>query len=163
MNPYPATVIMARMALLLVLGVEENPPLPLFVQKGGAVWVQKKYEMSEAATWPACHLESAPQQHMRVSGGSEYLAQLSVIISLYDRWDSSPATIDALRANLDSDVELLMATLQANENLSYGGNAMATSIPRFAISPYKGEIDESMGIKLVVRTLTPIINVLPYD
>lgn len=164
MNPYPAKVVMQRMAQLLVLGVEEAPPLPLFVQKGGRVWVQEKYAMSQAAIWPACHLAAGAQTHARITGGSGYAGTFTVELSLYDRWDTQPQTIDAIRDNLDSDIELLMATLQANENLSYGGNAMATSIPRFSLSPYSGEIDESVaGLHLVVRRLTSVINILPYD
>lgn len=163
MNPNSALTIMQRMATLLVLGVGGVPPLPLFVTKGGSVYIQQKYEMSQATTWPACHLESGSQIHLRNSQRT-HIAQLSVVISMYDRWDQQPQTIDDLRKGLDSDIELLMATLQANENLSYGGNALATSIPRYSISPYRGEIDtEFVGMNLIYRTLTATINVLPYD
>lgn len=160
MNPFSARLVMQRMATLFPLGYEGQ--LPLFTQKGGAVWVQQKYAMSQA-TFPACHLEAGMQIHSRNSQRT-HIAQLQVIISVYARWDQQPQMIDALREDLDSDVELLLAILQDNENLAYGGQAMATSIPRYSISPYRGEIDETMvGLKAVYRTLTATVNVLPYD
>lgn len=163
MNPYPMLPLMERIATLLVAGVEGNPPLPTFVQKGGTTWIQQKYKMSRQTKWPACHLEAGMQLHSRNSNRT-HIAQVQVIISMYDRWNAKQETIDDIRAGLDSDVELLMATLQSNENLTLGNNAMATSIPRYSISPYKGEIDEQFaGMNLVFRTLTPTINVLPYD
>lgn len=160
MNPFPALTILNRIATLLPLGL--NAQIPLFTQKGGLVWVQQKYAMSQG-TFPACHLKAGAQVHRRNSQRT-FIAQLQAIISMYDRWDQQLSTIDDLRKGLDSDIELAMAILQENENLNYGGQALATSIPVFSISSYEGEIDEQfVGLNLVYRTLTATVNILPYD
>lgn len=160
MNPYPDIAIMQRMAALIPAGTEGQTPL--FVQKGGAVFVQQKYALSQA-TFPSCHIEAGAQVHSRNSQRS-HIAQIAVVIAVYNRWDQQLASIDALRADLDSDVRLIMATLQDNENLVLGGNAMATSIPRYSINPYRGEVDPDLaGMNLIFRALTATVNVLPYD
>ncbi len=162
MNPYPATTIMNRMATLIPLGYQGT--VPQFVQKGGQIYVQNRFQLSQGK-FPAMHLESGAQLHHRYSGGSSYIGRLQVIISLYDRWDANTQTMDAIRATLDSDIELVMALLQANENLAYNGTAMATSIPDIAVSAYRGEVETELipGLKLVYRTLIPTLNILPYD
>jgi hypothetical protein len=161
-NPYPATAIMQRMATLIPLGLDGA--IPSFVQKGGQVYVQNRFQLSQGS-FPAMHLESGVQSHTRYSGGSSFIGKLQVIMSLYDRSDANTQTMDAIRASLDSDIELVMALFQDNENLAYNGTAMATSIPGFSVSAYRGEIETELipGVKLVYRTLVPTLNILPYD
>lgn len=162
MNPYADDVIMARMATILARGVGGAPPVPSFITKGGAIYVEQKYAMSQS-TMPACLIEASTQAHSRNSQRT-HLGALQVIISVYDRWDQQDATLDTIRVGIKNDVKLLMATLQANENLVYGNNAMATSIPRYTISAYKPETDEQfLGMHLVFQALIATVNILPYD
>lgn len=161
MNTGTILAIMQRMKLLIPLGYQGT--IPAFLQKGGDIWIEQRYAMTQAGAFPACHLEGGSQVHTRDSQRT-HIAQAQIILSFYDRWDQQPNTIDQVRAGLNSDLELVMAILEINENLSYGGTALLTSIPRYTISPYRGEIDETvMGLNLVYRTLTATVNILPYD
>lgn len=163
MNTWPASRILNQLAQLIPLGYQGQ--LPAFVQAGGQVFVQNRYRLSKTPVWPSMHIESGTQTHRRVSGQTTFAGQMQAILTLYARWEQDSRLLDDIRAQLDSDIELVWATLQSNEILRLNSTQAASSIPGVVFSPYKGEVDDQLitGNKLVYRTLIPTINIMPYD
>jgi hypothetical protein len=126
------------------------------------IYIQNKYIMSQGS-FPAVHLSSGTQNYKKNSLRT-YFGAMQAIIEYYDRWDEQPITIDAIRANIALDLERMKANIETNDSLSFGGAANAISIPDMTLSAYKGEFDTQFpGLTLVYRTLTLMINILPYD
>ncbi len=126
------------------------------------VYVQNKYLMS-LGQFPAVHLSSG-EQHYRIVTRAGYVGLFIAEIEYYDRWDTQPSTIDAIRTNIATDLERMKANIEDQDSLAYQGQAYAISIPEMSLSPYKGEIDTQFpGLTLVYRTLTLHVNLLPYD
>lgn len=163
MNTWPASRILSQIAALIPLGYQSQ--IPAFVQAGGQVFVQSRYKLSKTPVWPSMHIETGPQSHRRVSGATTFAGQMQAILTLYARWEQDSRLLDDIRAQLDSDIELVWALLQGNEILKLGNTQAASSIPGVVFSPYKGEVDDQLvtGSKLVYRTLIPTINIMPYD
>jgi hypothetical protein len=131
-------------------------------QKGTErVFIQNRFKMSQG-DFPAVHLEAGDQTRHRNSLRT-YMGMTVVDIDYYDRWDTSPDTIDGLRADISADLERIIANIEDNDSLAYQGRAFAISIPDTKFSPYKGEFDTTFpGLTLVYRRATIFVNVLPY-
>lgn len=129
------------------------------------VYVQSKYKMAlgMTATVPyAVHLSSGKQSY-RKNSLRTYDGSFEALIEYCGRWDDQPTSIDAIRATIAADLERLKANLETNDSLSYGGQAYAISLPSMTLSDYKGELDTTFpGLTLVSRTLSVMVNVLPY-
>lgn len=149
-------------ALQVILPGYPTPNTNLANQNGQIV-VQDAYDLSQGA-FPAVHLEAGAQRHQLVTGLG-YDGIVKIDVSYFDRWDEQTITINGIRAAIDTDLAIMMANVQGNPSLAYGGNSYATSVPTIDLSPYKGEIDKDTvpGLTLVKRVMTLTVNILPYD
>jgi hypothetical protein len=156
MNPNSDIVVLNALAVIL-------PANTNLATVGGKVYVQNRYQMISQNIFPALHLSAGVQVHTRDSQ-NQYLGAMQAVVEYCDRWDAQDSTIDAIRAGIAADMEIMMSNAQHNEILNVGMTAHAVSIPRIVLSPYKGELDDTNGgLKLVCRTMTLTVNILPYD
>lgn len=126
------------------------------------VYIQSKYAMS-LGNFPALHLSAGIQTYSKNSLRT-YDGTVTIIAEYYDRWDRQDNTIDAIRANIALDLERMKANVETNDSLEWGNQAYAISVPTIMLSPYNGELDTQFpGFTLVYRTMTLVINILPYD
>lgn len=125
-------------------------------------YVHNKFQMSQGS-FPAIHLSAGTQVYREL--GPQYQGTLLAIVEYYDRWDSQPNTIDAIRAAIAADLEIMKSNAGKNRSLVYNNVAHNVSIPQITLSPYRGEIDAETvpGQKLVYRTMTLSISIPPYD
>lgn len=144
-----------------------TPPLP--AQTGlSLTYIQNKYQMALGMTLAvpyAVHLSSGKQSYSKDGCGLRtYDGQMMAIIEYCGRWDNQPSSIDTIRATIAADLERIKANLESNDSLQYGGAAYAISVPSMQLSDYKGTLNgDYPGLTLVERTLTVLVNVLPYD
>lgn len=124
--------------------------------------IENEYAVS-TGKFPAVHIEVGLQRHTKCGPG--YEAVMHFVVTYFDRWDTQKTTIDALRLQIDNDLQQMMTNVQNNSSLTIGGVVRAVSVPTIDLSDYKGEIDDKTvpGLSLVKRFMTLTTNVLPYD
>lgn len=131
------------------------------------VYVQNKYKMAlnmTAALPYAVHLSSGKQRYGKMGGPKSFGGAFEAIIEYCARWDDQPSSLDTIRATIAADLERMKANLESNESLAFGGQAFAISLPTMQLSDYKGELNADFpGLTLVERTLSVMVDVLPYD
>ena len=132
-------------------------------QIGGTISIQNSYVLAQAV-YPAVLLFADDQRH-NIQSTSTYDGYVKICIEYYDRWDRQPATIDAIRANINADLQQMMTNLQHNSSLVVGTTTHAVSLNPIKLSSYKGEIDWKLvpGLTLVKRSMDVTVNILPYD
>ncbi|GAC1471385.1 MAG: hypothetical protein PVSMB5_19970 [Ktedonobacteraceae bacterium] len=129
-------------------------------------FIDNKYQMilgMNAQIPYALHLSSDKQPYEKC-GARTYEGGLTAIVEYCGRWDENPASIDNIRRVIAADLERIKANIEDNDSLQFGNAAVAISVTRFQLSPYKGTLNaEYPGLILVERILTLGINILPYD
>ncbi len=158
-NPNTGQVVLAAIAVVAPGYPTGNTTLlaaNIYVQDVSAL-------QAVSASFPALLLESGEESHTRI--GEEYMGELPVTATYFDRWDTQTQTIDDIWASIDTDLNLVMSNLQDNPSLAYGSSTHTTNISRFRLSPYKAAVDKETvpGLELVKRSLTMIVDLLPYD
>jgi hypothetical protein len=158
-NPNTDPVVLAAIKV-----VAPGYPTPNTTLLAANIYIQDVDALqSPDASFPALLLESGEESHTRI--GEEYQGELPVVATYFDRWDTQTQTFAQIWANIDADLNLVMANLQDNPSLSYGGYTYTTTISRFKFSSYKEAIDKETvpGLVLVKRSLSMIVDLLPYD
>src|SRR3954470_7494081 len=87
-------------------------------QIGGMISIQDSYALAEAG-YPAVLIFADDQRH-NIQSLSTYEGYVKVCVEYYDRWDRQPATIDAIRATINVDLQQMMTNLQHNSSLVVG-------------------------------------------
>jgi hypothetical protein len=131
-------------------------------------YVQSKYQATlgmTAALPYAVHLSSGKQHYEKEGAGLRtYVGAFVCILEYMGRWDDQPGSIDAIRKTIAADLERIRANIESNDSLQFNNTAFAVSVPSMQLSDYKGTLNSDYpGITLVERTLTFMINILPYD
>jgi hypothetical protein len=155
-NPNPDSVIMSAIATIAPAGTR-------LASFGNPVIIENEYLLSQGR-FPALHIEADRQKYVPC-GASVYDGTAKFLITYLDRWDQATVSIDVIRKNVKSDLEIIMANLMHNSSLAVAGEATAVSISQYQLSPYRGELDSTtvQGMVLLKRTLTVTVNVLPFD
>lgn len=167
-NPTPDNTILNVLKALLPNDPTTGLPNTVIGQEQTSlntdqVYVEEEFKLSQG-NFPAVLLSSGPQNYTKMGGPHMQGGLYEVIVEYYDRWDQQQTPIDDIRSSINADLERMKANIEDNDSLAYQGKNYAVSIPHKSLSPYKGEIDESvLGLKLVKRTMTLSINILPYD
>jgi hypothetical protein len=130
---------------------------------GNPVVIENEFQLS-LSRFPCVHIETGKQQYQQ-QGTNVFDGQVQFIVTYYDRWDQATTGIDVVRKNIKADLEIILANLMDNSSLSLAGDPHATSIAKYQLAPYKGELDNTtvQGITLLKRALTITVNVLPFD
>jgi hypothetical protein len=159
-NPNDEDVLMSALQYILP-GAPANTRLAAV---GGPIIIQNAYALSQGRC-PAVHIEVDRQRHRLDGGPNVWAAQIRFLVTYYDRFDQTRATIDQIRAAINTDIKVMMANVQANSSLAVGGVARATSVHQIELSPYQGELDDKTipGLTLVKRQMKLWVSVLPYD
>lgn len=159
-NPNTDRVIMGALATILPGYPTINTTLGSL---GCPIVIQDEYALS-TGKFPALHLEAGRQKHSIVTYAG-YDGEVEILVTYFARWDTQSTRIDALRLQIDNDLQQMMTNVQANSSLILNGQAMAVAIPTIELSEYKGELDDKMvpGLSLVKRSMTLTVTILPYD
>lgn len=159
-NPNTDLVIMEAIKIILPGYPTPNTRL---AQVGGIVSIQSTYPLAQG-NFPAVLLYADTQQHI-INTGNGYDGHVVICVEYYDRWDNQPATIDAIRANINVDLQQMMTNLQHNSSLVVGTTVHAVSLTPIKLSSFKGELDWKLvpGLTLVKRSMDVTVNILPYD
>lgn len=156
-NPNTDAVILQGIATTLIA-----TPNTTFAAQGGAYFIEDEYALSSSSKYPVLHLMSGTQAHMR-KGGTFYEGTLQVIVKYYNRFDLQGVTIDAVRRAIRDDLNLMKDYLLGHDTLDTNGEPLARGIPHVVLSPYRGELEDIPGIKVVSRTLACVVDILEYD
>lgn len=129
--------------------------------------VERTYIENKAAMtlgdFPSLLLTTGPQK-TKLAGKNQYETEHTVNAIYYNRWDRSPATIDAIHTAMRQDLERMKANLETNQGLVYQGAYHAVSLPTIEIGGYDEELDDKLpSITLVKCPMVLTINSLPYD
>lgn len=162
-NPNTDIVILNALGSVLLPGTQLQAKQATVTPAPTPFYVHNKFTMSQGM-FPALHLSAGTQTYHRIST-THYNGAMIAIVEYYDRWDSQSSTIDAIRASIAADLETMKTNAESNEDLVTSNVAHAVAIPQISLSPYRGEIDAETvpSQKLVYRTMTLTINILPYD
>lgn len=148
--------VMTVMAQLLAA-----TPSSVFASVGGKTYIEDEFDLVQSS-FPALHFMAGPQAHARTSL-STWEGSLTVVVKYYQRFDVGKLTIDAVRRQINTDLNLMKDYLAGNDSLTSGNAEHARSISQIHLSSYAGEIEERQGAKLVSRTLMAVVNLLEYD
>jgi hypothetical protein len=129
------------------------------------------YALVQNTKWPAMLLTEIDQASERDSLAT-WVDQVIIECRYFDRWDTNGGMSIAQiwKTIITPDLYRMQSNIQANESLTQGLVAYATSIPKIILSQEMapggtGALDNSTipGVSLVHRSMFLHINVLPYD
>lgn len=126
------------------------------------VYIEGEYALFDAALFPAVNLYAGSQGYIRQSRRS-FDGQMIANIDYYDQWSQGTRTFDQIRADLKADLERIKANIESNDSLTQDFTDYTLSTMRYNLSPYKGNIIEYDGKKLIFRQLQVYFNILTYD
>lgn len=157
-NPNTDSVLLAALAQTLI-----QTPNTVFAQQGGTYFIEDEYLLSSGATYPCLFLQAGQQLHTRTTYRN-YAGTLIALVKYLNRFDLVNMTIDAVRKAINADLNLMKDYVLGNDQLVAGtGLSQARGIPQIALSPYRGELEDIPGVKVVSRTMTCTIEILDYD
>src|SRR5690349_17359730 len=96
---------------------------------GNPVVVENEFQLS-MSRFPCVHIETGKQSYQQ-QGTDVFDGQVQFIITYFDRWDQATIGIDAVRANIKTDLEIILDNLMKNSSLSLAGDPHATSIAKY--------------------------------
>jgi hypothetical protein len=156
-NPNTDAVILNALALTITA-----TPGTAFLTQGGGYYIEDEYVMAATGGYPVMQFMTGSQSHARKTLGG-YDGQMQVIVKYLNRFDLVNVTIDAVRRAIRDDLNLMKDYLLGNDTLAFDNLEHARGIPQVLLSPYKGEVEDIPGVKVVSRTMVCIVNILDYD
>ena len=129
-------------------------------------FIQEKYKMyltlKQDTPTLAVNMSSGTQEYS-LEAQRAYTGLVAIDISYYSKWSGQAEDLDALYANIASDLERMKANAEAQDAIEYGGTNHTIGLAKIVLSPYDGQLDDALpGLSLIKRVLTLSYNILPY-
>lgn len=164
-NPNTDIVVMGTVKSVML----PNTQLALSSQSGTGAelcFIQERYKMyltlKQDTPTSAVNL-SAGQQIHTPEGNPAYGATLDIDVNYYSKWSGQIEDLDAIFADIATDLERMKSNIQENDQTEYGGTNHTIGLAKVVLSPYDGQLDDALpGLSLIKRIMTLSYNILPY-
>lgn len=128
------------------------------------VYVRQEWTMAANDRWPAMLITDKTNRR-KPDSTNAYLGNVRIVVKLYDEWTQDNTLLDAKWAQLDTDMENVIANISNNPSLVVGNTPHAVAVQDIETLGYEDGILKANinGKDLIYHSAEFVMSLLPYD